>query len=149
MTRMNRRTILIAGIGSALLTACGRQAHAKATIEVYKSATCGCCGGWVEGMREHGYAVNAHNLPDLDAIKRQHRIPKRLQSCHTSLVDGYVIEGHVPAEVVDDLLRDRPTIGGIALPGMPAGSLGMPGRKDRTWTVFALSEGKVSVFKKI
>jgi hypothetical protein len=146
---MKRRTILVAALSSAALAACGRAAQAKATVEVYKSATCGCCGGWVEDMREHGYAVNAHNVSDLDAVKRKHRIPKRLASCHTALIDGYVVEGHIPAKYIDELLSERPPIDALALPGMPAGSPGMPGRKDRKWTLYAITKSKVTVYKRV
>src|SRR4051812_23574289 len=81
-------------------------APAKTPVTVYKTPTCGCCGNWVEHMNGQGYACAVTNLPDLNAVKVKYAVPANLQSCHTSLVGGYVIEGHVPAEDVKRLLRE-------------------------------------------
>jgi len=94
-------------------------------ITVYKTPTCGCCAKWVDHMKAAGFAPTVHDLPELSAIKAKHGIPANLQSCHTALVDGYVVEGHVPADVVQKLLKERPKVAGIAVPGMPMGSPGM------------------------
>lgn len=146
---MKRRTLIIAAAASTLLTACGREAEAKAKVVVYKSATCGCCSGWVEHMRDAGYEVEAHNVTDLDAIKRKYRVPGAVETCHTAVAGDYVVEGHVPSKVVDRLLAERPALDAIALPAMPAGSPGMPGRKDHTWTIYGIRHGKISVFEKL
>lgn len=107
--------------------AAGLQARAEpATVQVYKSPTCGCCQGWVEHLRESGFAVAVQDVDDLTAIKRMAGVPEALQACHTALVDGYTIEGHVPATAIERLLRERPEIAGLAAPGMPEGSPGMP-----------------------
>jgi hypothetical protein len=100
-------------------------------------------------MEDHGYLVESHALVDLNPVKRKHRIPKPLETCHTAVVDGYVVEGHVPVEVVERMLAERPDIDGIALPRMPAGSPGMPGKKRGTWTIYAIKDGGYSVFEKI
>lgn len=103
-------------------------AEAKAAspvVTVYKSPTCGCCGGWVEHMRAEGYTPGVRTVDDVQPIKDQHGVPARMGSCHTAVVDGYAIEGHVPADAVAKLLRERAEVAGIAVPGMPAGAPGM------------------------
>ena len=104
----------------------GGAAHA-ATMTVYKSPTCGCCNAWVDHMREAGFTVNAINTNDVDAIKQQHGVTRDLGSCHTALVGGYVLEGHVPAREVKRLLAERPKAVGLTVPGMKVGSPGMDG----------------------
>lgn len=99
---------------------------------VYKTATCGCCTKWVDHMRAHGFDVKVQDVEDIGRVKAKFGVPPDLSSCHTTLVGGYVIEGHVPADVVKRLLRERPKVAGLAVPGMPVGSPGMeqPGRPD-------------------
>ena len=97
----------------------------KKTMTVYKSPTCGCCEKWIEHMSAKGYDVKAIDVEDVDTVKRTYGVPATVQSCHTALIDGYVIEGHVPAETVSKLLRERPALAGIAVGGMPIGSPGM------------------------
>jgi hypothetical protein len=93
----------------------------------------------VDHLREKGFTVDARDVADLTAVKRKHGVPAALESCHTGLIDGYVIEGHVPADVIDQLLRERPKIAGLAVPGMPLGSPGMeaPGQKPERYDVVA------------
>ena len=99
-------------------------------VTVYKRPTCGCCTEWVSHVRQHGFRVRIRDVTDLQPIKTRHGVPADLHSCHTTLVGGYVVEGHVPAALVERLLRERPTVVGVAVPGMPVGSPGMevPGR---------------------
>lgn len=97
------------------------------TITVWKSPTCGCCGGWVEYMRGKGYQVGVNLVTDPDAIKASFGIPVSVYSCHTAKIDDYLVEGHVPEAAIAKLLAERPNLKGIALPGMPAGSPGMDG----------------------
>lgn len=99
--------------------------NATDIITVYKSPTCGCCSDWITHLEKAGFAVKAVDRDDMAAIKAQHQVPARLQSCHTALVGGYVIEGHVPAKEIRRLLTERPAITGLAVPGMPIGSPGM------------------------
>ena len=94
-------------------------------VKVWKSPTCGCCSLWVEHMRKEGFTVEVEDLPDLTQVKHEHGVAPELQSCHTALVDGYVIEGHVPAEDIKRLLEERPQVVGLAVPGMPTGAPGM------------------------
>lgn len=96
-------------------------------VVVYKSATCGCCRSWGEHMRKAGFEVEEINLSsaELTAKKNEHGVDRKLQSCHTAIVDGYVVEGHVPAEQVIRMLSEKPDIAGIAVAGMPIGAPGM------------------------
>jgi hypothetical protein len=94
-------------------------------IQVWKAPTCGCCSQWIEHLEEAGYQVEFHDEMDMTAVKAQYGIPGELQSCHTALIDGYIVEGHVPAEDIERLLTERPQITGLAVPGMPIGSPGM------------------------
>lgn len=100
-------------------------------------------------LRQSGFRVDGRDVADLDAVKRKHGVPARLESCHTAVVAGYVIEGHVPADVIDRLLRERPRIVGLSVPGMPAGSPGMesPGQRAERYDVYAFdSRHQTAVF---
>lgn len=109
-------------------------------VIVYKSAWCGCCSKWVAHMQEHGFNVIAIEVEDITVYKQQHNIPAHLSSCHTALIDDYVIEGHVPAADVTRLLRDRPGIHGLTVPGMPTGSPGMEqGNRVQAYDVIAIN----------
>jgi len=94
-------------------------------LAVYKTPTCGCCSKWVDHMKQNGFTVHVTDLNDLSAIKAKHGIPSKVQSCHTAIVNGYVVEGHVPAATVKRMLKELPAVAGIAVPGMPQGSPGM------------------------
>jgi hypothetical protein len=117
---------------------------------VYKTSTCGCCRSWVDHVQAAGFQVEVHDMPDVAPVKNEHGLPQHLASCHTALVDGYVIEGHVPADVIRRLLSERPQVAGIAVPGMPVGSPGMEvpgGRKDPYDVIAFARDGKVSVYE--
>jgi hypothetical protein len=128
------------------------QRTASPTMEVYKSPTCGCCSKWVEHVQAAGFTAKVTEMDDasLDALKTKRGIPRTAQSCHTALVGGYVVEGHVPADVVRRLLKERPQIAGLAVPGMPVGSPGMEmGDRHDPYDVIAFArDGKTSVFAK-
>ena len=116
-------------------------------MTVWKDPNCGCCGAWVEHMRAAGYRVEVRDTGALDAVKRMYGVPPRLHSCHTALVDGYLVEGHVPAEDVGRLLAERPKARGLAVPGMPHGSPGMEtGHKDPYDVVLFGADGGDKVF---
>ena len=101
-------------------------------MTVYKTPTCGCCRKWVDHVRQSGFRATTTDLADVTPVKETHKVPADLSSCHTALIGGYVVEGHVPADDIKRLLRERPDIIGIAAPGMPNGSPGMEtGRVDR------------------
>jgi len=119
------------------------------TVQVYKSPTCGCCANWVKHLQQHGFATKVTETDEIDAIKAKHNIPTRVQSCHTAVVDGYVIEGHVPAADVQRLLKERPAVVGLAVPGMPVGSPGMevPNMKPAAYNVIAFDkQGQLKVY---
>ena len=116
-------------------------------ITVYKSPTCGCCTNWVEHLRKHGFRVTVKDTIDLDPIKAKLGVVPRLASCHTGVVQGYVVEGHVPADDIKKMLKKRPKIVGIAVPGMPMGSPGMEGPRNDAYEVLAFDkQGKTKVF---
>src|SRR5690606_13889917 len=104
---------------------CSEAAAADVRMTVYATPTCGCCGAWMDHMRQNGFAIDVVYRDDLSQIRAEHHLPPELVSCHIGIVDGYAVEGHVPAAVVRRLLRERPEVLGIAAPGMPAGSPGM------------------------
>ncbi len=112
--------------------ASGRAVVAGTKVMVYKAPTCGCCNEWVTHLRSMGFEVETEDTDDVQRVKAEHGVPFQLQSCHTALVDGYVIEGHVPGDVIARLLEERPDVRGLAVPGMPVGSPGMEmgDRKD-------------------
>jgi len=94
-------------------------------VEVFKSPTCGCCALWVKHMEANGFRTRVTDVPDMTPVKTKLGVPARAASCHTAVVDGYVLEGHVPAAQVQRLLKERPQVAGVAVPGMPIGSPGM------------------------
>jgi hypothetical protein len=114
----------------------------KPHIEVWKDPNCGCCKSWVEHLRQHGFDVAFHDTSDVTPVKDRAHVPLILRTCHTALVNGYVIEGHVPAADIRRLLAEKPDIAGLAVPGMPAGSPGMEmgGRVDH-YRVIAFTRG--------
>ena len=117
------------------------------TVLVYKTPTCGCCNGWVDHMREAGFTVDARDVTDIMSVKRDGGVPVSMSSCHTALIDGYVVEGHVPADQVKRLLAERPEVAGIAVPGMPIGSPGMEGRNPKPYQVLSFTQaGEAEVF---
>jgi len=152
MLHITRHATRLAVLLAVALTSQAAFAQTKATaaktpLTVYKTPTCGCCGKWVEHMEANGFASTTTNLPDLTAIKAKHGVPLRLNSCHTSLVGGYVIEGHVPAADIRRLLKERPKIVGLAAPGMPAGSPGMDVPNSPGYDVLAFDkDGNTKVF---
>lgn len=139
--------IFLAALLGAIAPTVTAQAPRATPIKVYKSPTCGCCAKWVEHMRQAGFAPDVQDLPSLTAIKQSTGVPGRLQSCHTAIVGDYVVEGHVPADVVRQLLEEKPQVAGIAVPGMPMGSPGMEGpRKDAYNVVAFTKDGQERVF---
>lgn len=118
-------------------------------VTVYKSPTCGCCSSWVEHMREAGFEVEAHDVNDLAEVKSRLGVFPQHQSCHTAKVGDYVVEGHVPADLVRKLLREQPSVAGLAVPGMPRGSPGMemPDGTTDPYDVIAFTEnGESAVY---
>lgn len=117
-----------------------------ALVEIHKSPGCECCAGWEAYMTAHGFTVESTEEADLVAFKEARGVPSDAWSCHTAVIESYTVEGHVPVEAIEDLLAERPDIDGIALPGMPPGSPGMPGEKEAPFDVLAIDDGTLSSF---
>lgn len=131
---LTRRTVL--GIFAATLIVPRSSALAEApAILVHKDPNCGCCTGWVQHLKDAGFTVTVEETAQLQAVRKRLGVPQELAACHTAEVAGYVIEGHVPATAVRQLLAKRPVAVGLAVPGMPAGSPGMEGRTPRKYDV--------------
>ncbi len=153
MKYLIRTLMIVAALG---LAACdggrsNRGSTATITKEVvmYKSPTCSCCSGWADHLRSSGFTVIEKKSNDMASIKKQYGVPKKLASCHTAIVDGYIIEGHVPAADVKRLLKERPKVAGLTAPGMPMKSPGMQavGQKPRGYDVLTFDkDGKTTVF---
>ena len=146
---MRRRRVLVALL--AVPAAAAAQTPSKALVEVWKSPTCGCCKDWMAHLEAHGFATKGHDSGNT-AMRGRLGIPAALGSCHTALVGGYAIEGHVPAAVIRRLLAERPADAiGLAVPGMPVGSPGMDGpayggRRDRYDVLLVLKSGGTRVY---
>lgn len=117
-------------------------------IVVYRSPTCGCCSKWLDHLKKHQFNVEDIVTDDVASIKKKHGVPDNLASCHTAIVDGYVIEGHVPAADIKSLLKMKPKVIGLSVPGMVSGSPGMEmgGRKDPFQVVSFDKEGKTQIY---
>ena len=120
-------------------------------VEIYKSASCGCCGFYADYLKSKGanVKVNTVSESELAQVKGSAGIPASMQSCHTTKIGDYFVEGHVPVEAITKLIEEKPSISGIAIPGMPSGSPGMPGPKSGAFTVYSITNGAVSEFTKI
>jgi hypothetical protein len=138
-----KQVLLLAVLASVGLGGCNtpEASGAGPVVAVYKSPTCGCCTLWEDHLRENGFVVQSHELTDLSQVKSQQGVPAALGSCHTAVVEGYVVEGHVPADVIRRLLAERPEVDGIAVPGMPMGSPGMEGPFTESYEVFTFKDG--------
>jgi hypothetical protein len=118
-------------------------------ITVYRSATCGCCKGWIAHLEQHNFAVEDITVDSLEPYKRQYGVPSNAASCHTAVVDGVVIEGHVPAQDIKRLLSSEHNVRLLTVPAMPSGTPGMdtPGAPSQDFRVFAVStDDEVSIF---
>jgi hypothetical protein len=135
--------LLIASLALSTPAVAGESSR-QATL--YKNPQCGCCEGYADYLRENGFQVNVQPTHDLPLLHRQYGVPESLVGCHTTVVDGYVVEGHVPINAVLRLLSERPDIRGISLPGMPAGSPGMFGEKAAPFTIYEIGDGPAKVY---
>ena len=148
------KTWRIFALGGALITFVSvtvvwfrvRDANAL-DVTVYKTPSCGCCTEWVGHLRDNGFHVTALNVTDLTQIKRRYGVTPDLAACHTAIVDGYVVEGHVPADVIRRFLEERPPVAGLAVPGMPMGSPGMEGSYREPYNVLTFDRhGKLQIY---
>ena len=143
-----RRASAALGVISAILLAVGPAGSGeRERVTVYKSPTCGCCDKWIDHLKANGFAVVAHEVKDVRPVKHKNGLPPQLSSCHTALVGGYVVEGHVPASDIAHLLESRPPVSGIAVPGMPIGSPGMEGPNPQPYRVYSFdARGRIETF---
>jgi hypothetical protein len=144
---MNRRLFSRAALAGALCAPMLAMAAAP-VIEVFKSESCGCCGAWVEHLKANGFTTRVVNVENPSDYRERGGIPNRLGSCHTGMIQGYAIEGHVPASDIKRLLAEKPKARGLAVPAMPLGSPGMEGpRKDPFDVLLVQADGRTKVFK--
>lgn len=155
--KLARKTQLLGRMGFVILSVIvavwfiGMGTLKAENMVVYKSASCGCCGAWVKHLEDNGFSVQVENVDDLNLMKQRLSVPKNLASCHTGVVAGYLVEGHVPASDILRLLKEKPAVKGIAVPGMPMGSPGMeiPGEKADSYDVITFSEkGDIQLFSR-
>lgn len=146
MTRRHWLKTALAIVGAAVVGGTKTRAEQR-TITVQKRVGCGCCENWAVHLRKIGFAVEIHEAANIQEIKAQLGIPAPLQSCHTGRIDGFIIEGHVPAADIFRLLKERPAVLGLAVPGMPVGSPGMEGGTPERYDVLAFRrDGSSTVF---
>jgi hypothetical protein len=134
---MKRRSLLV--MVPVLFVGAARAARAQQTATVYKDPTCGCCSKWVDLLRKEGFSITVNDVRDITAVKDKYRVPQPLRSCHTALINGYVVEGHVPPADNRHILKEKTALAGLAVPGMPIGSPGMevPGVTPQSYQVIA------------
>lgn len=146
MKRRHLLSAMTAGFAAAAFP--GIAANPLPQVEVYKSPTCGCCGAWVDHLKAAGFPVKVIEIEDTSVARRKYGLPERFGSCHTAVVSGYVVEGHVPAKDVKKLLAMKPVAIGIAVPGMPVGSPGMEmgSRKDPYQVLLVDKQGRERIF---
>jgi hypothetical protein len=147
--KMTRRQLLmtvslLAPLALALPRRLSAAGSTKATL--YKDPQCGCCAEYAKYLGQNGFDLQVVETFDLPSVKREHGVPEALEGCHTTLVEGYVVEGHVPVDIIKRLLAEKPAIKGISLPGMPPGSPGMDGDKAAPFTIYEIGEGAPKVY---
>ena len=144
---MKRRNILVAIISLVVVAISSRSQSSGPLVTVFKTPTCGCCGKWVEHLKANGFTVKVQEVNDTSAYERQYRVPRSMVSCHTAVLNGYTIEGHVPAAEIKRLLSELPKAVGLAVPGMPVGSPGMESAHSDAYSVFVFDEsGHSSIY---
>lgn len=155
--KLSRRTMLM-GIGGAagtaaliggatgILASSAKSASSRSEVTLYKNPQCGCCEGYADYLHDSGFAVKAIPTNDLLMMGQKYGIPDDQAPCHISLIGGYVVGGHIPIEVVNRLLSEKPQITGINLPGMPSGTPGMPGPKPGPLTIYEIGTKPLKVY---
>ena len=142
-----RLTVPAVLIAFAITSTAATSSAQAQSITVYKTPSCGCCTKWADHLSENGFTVTVRSLDDLSSIKSSLAVPRVLRSCHTAEIDGYVVEGHVPANDIRRLLQQRPDAAGLAVPGMPLGSPGMEhGARKDPYDVFLFGDGEQTIY---
>ena len=117
------------------------------SIKVYKDPNCGCCKSWIEHLEKNGFKVEVMDMPDLSAVKSKYGVTQELQACHTGVVGNYTVEGHVPADLILKMIKEKPAIAGLAVPGMPMGSPGMEGATKEKYDILTFDRaGRTTVY---
>lgn len=154
--KMGSKKIIFGALVLILLViaACGKSSSSVngngAKVTIFHDPSCGCCGLYGDYMKRNGFEVDVKQIANIAPIKEEYKIPKDMLSCHTSVIGGYFVEGHVPAEAIDKLLAEKPNIKGISLPGMLSASPGMPGKKTGPFIIYSVSEdGSSAEFMRI
>ena len=151
-TRLTRRAWISTAAGGVALFFFGQRRreaptlHTLGEVTVFKSPSCQCCGKWVERMREHGFTVTQRDMADVTPVKREHGVPAALYSCHTTTAVGYTMEGHVPPDLVEQVIRERPDFAGLAVPGMPQGAPGMELGREPYEVLSFTQSGRTAVY---
>ena len=138
--------LILAAVFGAPPLAAAAETKAGPEIVVRKSPWCGCCSGWVTHLQKKGFKVAVENVENLELYKKLAGVPEKLKACHTAVVSGYVVEGHVPAASIRKLLAEKPKARGIAVPGMPMGSPGMGGSRQRFNVLIFYRNGSSKVY---
>ncbi|CAN7330569.1 DUF411 domain-containing protein [Rhizobium sp. LjRoot98] len=147
---MKRRQFLYSVLAAGSISMVGVARAAGESMIVYKDPNCGCCHAWAEAMKKAGFSVQAEDVDDLNIIKERFAVPAEMQGCHTAVVAGYYVEGHVPVESVKRMMAERPQIAGLAVPGMPAGSLGMGDDPKASYDVYAVNkDGSSTLYERV
>lgn len=150
-TELSRRSLIwhggLYGLVALVPLATARAAQNTA-IDVFRDPSCGCCGRWIDHLRQNGFSVNVVDTVDMKRIKKAVGVPSDLASCHTAKVAGYVVEGHVPPQAIRRLLNESPAAVGLAVPGMPIGSLGMEGGEPEVYDVIVFGDGWQKTFSR-
>jgi hypothetical protein len=144
---------MLAGVLAMTVVSVSPLAQSKTgAVAIYKTPTCGCCSLWVKHLQQHGFTTKVTDMDSVDDVKNTNGVPRQARSCHTAIVDGYVVEGHVPAADIQRLLKERPRgVIGLAVPGMPIGSPGMEvqGMSAQQYNVLAFDKsGQTTLFAK-
>ena len=150
-------TVLVGGAGGAaliggptgIIALRADPAPTRGDVTLYKNPQCGCCEAYADYLRHNGFDVKAFSTNDLTMMGQKYGIPDDLQPCHISIIGGYVVGGHIPIEVIDRLLSEKPQIIGITLPGMPVGTPGMPGDKPGPLEIYEIGKGQPKVYATI
>ncbi|MDK4724965.1 DUF411 domain-containing protein [Rhizobium phaseoli] len=148
---MKRRQFICSTVAGFVVAATKPVLASQAEMIIYKDPNCGCCHAWAEAMIDADFAVTVRDTDDLTSIKQRYAIPVEMQGCHTATVEPYYFEGHVQLAAVEDVLSKRPDIAGLAVPGMPSGSLGMGNDPNASYDLFSIPKdsGRPSVIMSV
>ena len=141
---MKRREFLCTLVAIGAFPVAGEAREAGDSMVVYKDPNCGCCHAWADAMKKAGFSVKTEDVSDITVVKDRYKIPGNLRDCHTAVVAGYYLEGHVPLVAVTRLLKEKPDLAGLSVPGMPVGSLGMGDNPRATYDVIAIAKDGTS-----